>query len=490
MRLNWLVFSFIFLSIGCNASDNTWSEGACIDKSLTYEGATRDYYNRGAVLPWNNLGGDWIDDFYTSMGDRPFSRFSVAPTTSPFPVEADVSQLVNAWQTGALVNHGFFIRPQQQNAVLFESKESPESGAKPKLIIIDNAGKTHVLEAVADTHIQTSTYRCLGQKAQLSGKWPVLLKFDLSPIQGEVKSATLQLFATNKSNVRGAFNVFATEIKRQYSYPEIGFSQKLPLGLPIDKDPRVLFHEDFSDGFSLSLASRIRGSEDYIVENDRESFRPVDGQAMQIKVAKGDHWGSSHYIDLTEHKLQQAYMRYHIRLGKSWDVAHTGKLPGFTGTYRKTSMAAGWGGRKSNGKNGWSARGAFGVSTSAENTYPNVLPIGTYLYHADMKSAYGDSLYWNRNPKGHLQKERWYAIEQFIKMNTPGNKDGQIKAWVNGHLVFEKGDIRFTDDPRFVVENVWLNVYYGGKTPAPKDVTLFIDDLVVATEYIGSPLNR
>ena len=75
-------------------------------------------------------------------------------------------------------------------------------------------------------------------------------------------------------------------------------------------------------------------------------------------------------------------------------------------------------------------------------------------------------------------------------MNTPGNKDGQIKAWVNGHLVFEKNDIRFTDDPRFVVENVWLNVYYGGKTPAPKDVTLFIDDLVVATEYIGSPLNR
>jgi hypothetical protein len=32
---------------------------------------------------------------------------------------------------------------------------------------------------------------------------------------------------------------------------------------------------------------------------------------------------------------------------------------------------------------------------------------------------------------------------------------------------------------------VWMNVYYGGKPPSPKDQHLFIDNVVIAREYIG-----
>jgi hypothetical protein len=35
------------------------------------------------------------------------------------------------------------------------------------------------------------------------------------------------------------------------------------------------------------------------------------------------------------------------------------------------------------------------------------------------------------------------------------------------------------------VESVWLNVYHGGVEKADRDLTLYIDNLVIARRYIG-----
>ena len=49
----------------------------------------------------------------------------------------------------------------------------------------------------------------------------------------------------------------------------------------------------------------------------------------------------------------------------------------------------------------------------------------------------------------------------------------------------EKSDIRFRHVPGLKIEKIWLNVYHGGATPAPHDMSLYIDNMVVARQYIG-----
>ena len=70
-------------------------------------------------------------------------------------------------------------------------------------------------------------------------------------------------------------------------------------------------------------------------------------------------------------------------------------------------------------------------------------------------------------------------------MNTPTVNDGVLRAWVDGRLAFEKTDLRFRDVDSLKVEEVWMNVYHGGTAPSPRDQHLYIDNLVIASSYIG-----
>ena len=73
-------------------------------------------------------------------------------------------------------------------------------------------------------------------------------------------------------------------------------------------------------------------------------------------------------------------------------------------------------------------------------------------------------------------------------MNTPGEHDGIIRAWVDGRPAFEKTDIMFRTVDTLKIEDIWMNVYHGGTAVSPYDQHLYIDNVVVARQYIG-PMN-
>jgi hypothetical protein len=142
--------------------------------------------------------------------------------------------------------------------------------------------------------------------------------------------------------------------------------------------------------------------------------------------------------------------------------------------------------RKSDGSNGWSARGAFfRQAASGSEAFTALRGIGSYAYLADLKGDSGSVWGWGLGRTGLLQKNRWYSVEQQVKLNTPGSSDGELRAWIDGHLVFERTGLRFRDVPTLKIESLWMNVYHGGTAKAPTDLTLFIDNLVIARRYIG-----
>ncbi len=207
------------------------------------------------------------------------------------------------------------------------------------------------------------------------------------------------------------------------------------------------------------------------------------GRSLRVTVLRGDHYGTS-FGFRTRASLgaepEELYFRYYLRFDPDWRHAtFGGKLPGFGGTYGR----AGWGGRPVNGRDGWSARGLFHSRPDSNST-----AIGFYCYHADMRARYGSE--WEFKPR--LDHGRWYCVELYVKLNTPGRggdkgrNDGVLRGWIDGQPAFEKTDIRFRDLDSLKIEDVWVNVYHGGATQTPReDIHLYLDNMVIARGYIG-----
>ncbi len=263
-----------------------------------------------------------------------------------------------------------------------------------------------------------------------------------------------------------------------------GLAARHPDDRGIEKDPAVVFFCDFEAADWPKRWGRTappRNAEAVAADGKRK-FRPFAGKAMMVSVHKGTHNGISlsyPFRKLTGAEPEEIYFRYYLRLGDDWRPVRGGKLPGIGGTYGR----GGWGGRRSTGINGWSARGLFLPRKNGKT------PIGYYCYNADQRSEYGDHWVWETDGLGYLANNRWVCVEQHAKMNTPGENDGILRAWIDGRLAFARTDVRMRDVADLKIENIWLNVYFGGKAVAEYDNHLFIDNVVIARKYIG-PMSR
>ena len=105
-----------------------------------------------------------------------------------------------------------------------------------------------------------------------------------------------------------------------------------------------------------------------------------------------------------------------------------------------------------------------------------------------MRGKYGDDMVFEPP----LQHGRWYSVELYCKLNTPGRlgergkNDGILRGWIDGAPAFEKTNMRFRVVDTLKIEDVWVNVYHGGATQVPrKDIHLFLDNMVIARKPVG-----
>ena len=104
-----------------------------------------------------------------------------------------------------------------------------------------------------------------------------------------------------------------------------------------------------------------------------------------------------------------------------------------------------------------SGTGLVGVKTST--SYPQFYPFavgadGTFAIQAQVvaEQAWGsENFFVNRGDPVSFVPDRWYCIEVFVKLNTPGAADGQLAAWIDGEQKLSYGGRQFrgssADDP-------------------------------------------
>lgn len=261
----------------------------------------------------------------------------------------------------------------------------------------------------------------------------------------------------------------------------------------------------------------------------------ISGSCLKVDFPSGQCCG------ITIHRLvpgeqQEAWARYYIKFASNWSPALTGggsggKMPGFADVDAYPDEQCGNGGAFSDGINCWSARGAFRnctSSTSQDGTVGSDIctadldgkqattRMGFYFYLPDeganeTNQAFGfwDTLAtgsasfgtdncltnseslgnWGANKcgigAGGFVNDRWYRVEQHIKMNTPGSANGVAEAWVDGVLKWRKTNMvfRLAGHDNLHVRTFWLDTFFGGEFVGPTvDTSLYLDQLVIGTK--------
>lgn len=442
----------------------------------------------GNVLPWSRRGGDWRDASGKSFGNVPYA------TARPQGVATvwNVSTLVRGWLSAGDRNGIFFLRPVTGSGYArFHSREAKAVTDWPMLVLEFSNGHRELLKPTADSSIDCSTYTALGyaESLSVSGRHSAVLQFAM-PTLTKGESLTRARLTLSNSAKGGMLDigVFVADPPEFPSGTVVqGLAAEYPEDRGIERNPEVIFATGFDEpgDWKSRWAKGAYGRMDKVSDDPQLRFSALQGSALRVNLQQGSNLGMEVRLNLNDHggEPDELYFRYYLRFADDWNPnVASGKLPGLAGTYGK----AGWGGRRVHGDDGWSLRGMFVRSFPSDHPMSGLTQLATYAYHAEMSGLYGDNWLW---PGALLARNRWYCIEQYVRLNRPGISDGILRVWVDGRLAMERSEIRMRNVDQLHIETVWLNAYHGGAEKSPQDQHLYIDNVVVARRYIG-PMAR
>ena len=390
------------------------------------------------------------------------------------------------------------------------SVSSRESGAAgPKLEVTHSDGSRSVLACLADAAINASTSAPIGYQTRLQ-LGTAVLRFERPTKAVAATQLVLNAYASGGSTTiecREFVSPMLPEPSPVYGLRARGLSGPTLIHATNFSAPNW-WHPWFT---TLSALPSSQAAANQLVDVDLDTMVPL-GRKAYLNEARpagyaprpGPLFPGSPAFDFTNNlgkELEEVYFQYRLRFGEGWrgGSMQSGKLPGIASD---TSVAGNSGGQ-SNGKNGWSFRGVFigepMSTTSPYNSNNGVVPIGWYTYNPDQiieKQVYGLVYPWaGRGSLGLIEVGKDYWIDQYVKVNTPGKRDGIVRAWINGKLAYERTDHVMRGDPPYqvpgdlAIRKIWMTFLHGGPLdPQPtKTLRTYWSDWTIAKEYIGPP---
>ncbi len=427
---------------------------------------TRDYLNVYQGLKWKNGLGDWVDAEGTPQGKTAWASANIDANERPTKILLDVTNLIKEQQEKS----NQLIVLKATTPIKISSRE----GKYPPLLLLEfeDNSKPITLKPRLDSTIAISTHKNINSDmlAVSSNDETSFLQFKL-PNQN-IRKAVLELWPI-KIYGRGLIQVFNLDYSQNSSKVISGIANSKTSFAELKSHPDVVFVDTFRD-------EKIKS--EWFLQDKLSPGHLVNGYLTGEIFPKKNHSTVNRRFFFKKNlgfEPSEMYFRYSLRFHKDFVFStQGGKLPGLAGTYN----TCGWGSRKpSETCNGWSARMSFGIPIKT-GPYKDMIPIGTYLYHLDQQGYYGDGEKW----QAFCSLGEWCELEQYVRLNTPGNNDGILRGFHNGKLVYERKNIRFRNLEKIKIEDAWLLVYHGGTGFPTSPIHADIDNVVISKSYIGT----
>jgi hypothetical protein len=259
-----------------------------------------------------------------------------------------------------------------------------------------------------------------------------------------------------------------------------------------EKPPTILFADDFESG-DMKKWDEVRGP--VIVTNSSPRFGKY---CVQMELKRGAN-SVADAIKWFMPGADKVHARVYVKFSPDYKFHH----------HFLTLLA-------NEKTNRWSAFGKAGLKPNGtyfssgmecwfgwgKNPPPGELHL--YTYFMDMERDLKMDKYWGNSffppgpSKGVAASEtcvipkldEWQCWEFMIQANTPDKADGKQAMWLDGKLVGDFSGIRWRNKEELKVNTFWLQHFgYDNSDPTKQywgeKQTVWFDDLVIATEYIG-----
>jgi hypothetical protein len=277
------------------------------------------------------------------------------------------------------------------------------------------------------------------------------------------------------------------------SGPATGLATRYPGDRGIQRDPSVLFADNFESG-DMSRWDEKRGPVTLTREN------PHSGDwCVQMPMHRGRNHGSD-AIKWFRPGNDTVYARVYVKFSSDYQYSHHFLWLGATHRTNKWS-AFGKAGLKPNGT--YYSTGMEPWFAWGKNPPPGELNL--YTYYLDMTPDPKSGRYWGNSffPPGPARGvaagpdrvipalNQWHCWEFMIQANSaPDRADGRQAMWFEGKRVAEFTGIRWRENLDLKVNCFWLQHYgYDESDPTrqywKESQSVWFDDLVIAREYIG-----
>jgi hypothetical protein len=314
------------------------------------------------------------------------------------------------------------------------------------------------------------------------------------------------------------------------AFPSEGIASRYPGDTGIDRDPKVVFVENFEHPTLDALWQRW----ETVGDEPGQSFTPdvpagsPGKQSLLMDRQTGP--GAQLYRRLKNPDgtwgYDRLFARYYVKFAPDCaEIHHFGPCLG--GNLPVTPWPSVKAGQPTDGaKSFWSGIEPYGKSWTWD----------FYTYWCEMRGSPPRGQTWGnsfiRDPNLKVVRGEWVCVEQMIQLNQPGESDGQQALWINGKLVshlgkgFPKGlwtydkftpgkggeairwdsakggpdrfpvseggapfeGFRWRTIPELKVNCVWLYIYT--EKPAGHRIRVNFDHVVLATAYIGPMRQR
>jgi hypothetical protein len=263
-----------------------------------------------------------------------------------------------------------------------------------------------------------------------------------------------------------------------------GIAAEYPGDEGIERDPRVLFVEDFETGTVKEIGARwgeVSLAENMDLPADLHDASPG---LRSLRIARNGHlYTHTKGVDTLHARF---YVKFHPKTGYIHHFVH------LAADRTPTPWPKGGAGKRPAGDLGFSSGiepwGQWGKSPA-----PGVWHF--YSYWHEMKGD-GRGNYWGNffdAPQDPIQPGRWTCVEARLKANSsPEAADGEQAFWLDGKLAGDFRGIRWRTTDQLKLNTFWLLYYWteqAARHNQDKDpdrvYEVWFDDIVLATEYVG-----